>query len=46
MLRLGSKGFGEDPYLTGALAAAFMRGLQSNNSQYIKARALLVEVRV
>ena len=34
----GHETFGEDPYLTGTLAAAFMRGLQSNNSQYIKAR--------
>ena len=38
----GHETFGEDPYLTGTLAAAFMRGLQSNNSQYIKARPLYV----
>ena len=34
----GHETFGEDPFLTGTLAAAFMRGLQSNDSQYIKAR--------
>ena len=35
----GHETFGEDPYLTGTLSAAFMRGLQSNDSTYVKARA-------
>jgi hypothetical protein len=29
----------QDPYLTGRLATAFVRGLQGNDSTYIKARA-------
>ncbi|KAK9839864.1 hypothetical protein WJX81_007210 [Elliptochloris bilobata] len=32
----GHETFGEDPYLTGTLAAAFMQGLQSNDTRYIK----------
>jgi beta-glucosidase-like glycosyl hydrolase len=39
----GHETFGEDPYLTGTLSAAFMRGLQSNDSTYVKARAAHAE---
>ena len=31
----------QDPYLTGRLAAAFVRGLQGNDSTYIKVRLSL-----
>ncbi len=36
---LGARAHAQDPYLTGRLATAFVRGLQGNNSTYIKARA-------
>jgi beta-glucosidase len=33
--------FGEDPYLTGAMTAAFVRGLQGDHPRYWRAAALL-----
>lgn len=35
----GQETYGEDPYLTGVLGAAFVKGLQGNNPQYLKAAA-------
>lgn len=35
----GQESYGEDPYLTGRLGAAFVRGLQGNNPKYLKAAA-------
>jgi len=31
--------YGEDPYLTGELAVAFVKGLQGNDDRYIRANA-------
>ncbi|HMA96317.1 MAG TPA: glycoside hydrolase family 3 N-terminal domain-containing protein, partial [Polyangiaceae bacterium] len=38
--------FGEDPYLAGVLAAAFVRGLQGNHARYWMAAAMLRHFRV
>ena len=35
----GHETYGEDPYLTGKLGAAFIKGLQGNNSKYLKTAA-------
>lgn len=35
----GQETWGEDPYLTGELAAAFVRGLQGDDPRYLKAAA-------
>jgi len=35
----GQETYGEDPYLTSVLGAAFVRGLQGNNPKYLKAAA-------
>lgn len=35
----GQETYGEDPYLTGALGLAFVKGLQGNNPHYLKAAA-------
>ena len=35
----GHESYGEDPYLTGELGAAFVRGLQGNDPRYLKASA-------
>lgn len=35
----GQETYGEDPYLTGLLAVAFIKGLQGNNEKYIKTAA-------
>ena len=35
----GQETYGEDPYLTGRLGAAFVRGLQGNDPHYLKAAA-------
>ncbi len=35
----GQETYGEDPYLTGKLGAAFVRGLQGNDTYYLKAAA-------
>lgn len=35
----GQETYGEDPYLTGLLGAAFVRGLQGNDPRYLKASA-------
>ena len=32
----GQETYGEDPYLTGALAAAFVKGMQGSNPRYLK----------
>jgi beta-glucosidase len=35
----GQETYGEDPFLTGTLGKAFVRGLQGNNPRYLKAAA-------
>jgi beta-glucosidase len=35
----GQETYGEDPYLTGSLGKAFVRGLEGNNPKYLKASA-------
>jgi beta-glucosidase len=35
----GHETYGEDPYLTGKLGAAFVRGIQGNHPKYLKAAA-------
>lgn len=35
----GQETYGEDPFLTGSLGAAFVRGLQGNDPKYLKAAA-------
>ena len=35
----GQETYGEDPYLTGMLGAAFVKGLQGNDPKYLKAAA-------
>jgi beta-glucosidase len=35
----GQETYGEDPYLTGVLASAFVRGLQGDHPRYLKAAA-------
>lgn len=35
----GQETYGEDPYLSGLLGSAFVRGLQGNNPQYLKTAA-------
>ena len=35
----GHETYGEDPYLTGRLGVAFVRGLQGNDKKYLKAAA-------
>jgi beta-glucosidase len=35
----GQETYGEDPYLTGRMGAAFVRGLQGNHPEYLKAAA-------
>jgi beta-glucosidase len=35
----GQETYGEDPFLTGILGAAFVKGLQGNDPQYLKAAA-------
>jgi beta-glucosidase len=35
----GQETYGEDPYLTGTLGKAFVRGLEGNNPKYLKASA-------
>lgn len=35
----GQETYGEDPYLTSVMGAAFVKGLQGNNSSYLKAAA-------
>lgn len=35
----GHETYGEDPFLTGELGAAFVRGLQGNNERYLKTAA-------
>lgn len=35
----GQETYGEDPYLTGMLGASFVRGLQGNDTKYLKAAA-------
>lgn len=35
----GHETYGEDPYLTGRLGVAFVKGLQGNDSKYLKAAA-------
>jgi len=35
----GQETYGEDPYLTGQIGAAFVKGLQGNNPQYLKTAA-------
>jgi beta-glucosidase len=35
----GQETFGEDPYLTGRMGAAFVKGLQGKNKKYMKAAA-------
>ncbi len=35
----GHETYGEDPYLTGKLGAAFVRGIQGNDPKYLKAAA-------
>ncbi len=35
----GQETYGEDPFLTGSFAVAFIQGLQGNNPKYIKAMA-------
>ena len=35
----GQETYGEDPYLTGRMGAAFVRGLQGNDPNYLKAAA-------
>lgn len=35
----GQETYGEDPYLTGLLGTAFIKGLQGNNERYIKTAA-------
>lgn len=35
----GQETYGEDPYLTSVMGAAFVRGLQGNNPRYLKAAA-------
>lgn len=35
----GQETYGEDPYLTGLIGSAFVRGLQGNDPKYIKAAA-------
>jgi len=35
----GQETYGEDPYLTGILGAAYVRGLQGNDPRYLKAAA-------
>jgi len=37
----GQETYGEDPFLTGTLAVAFVRGLQGNDSRYLKTVATL-----
>jgi len=36
----GQETFGEDPFLTGAIGAAFVTGLQGNDPKYIKSSAI------
>ena len=35
----GQETYGEDPYLTGRMGSAFVRGLQGNDPKYLKAAA-------
>ena len=35
----GHETYGEDPYLTGRLGVAFIKGIQGNDEKYLKAAA-------